>query len=474
MNTKLLAWILSFLGLIALNAFPSALAVAQDESPTADQVAADIVDSAREGKNEVADEVKVDPTTSDDQIRDRLQEILVSTGWFESPSVKVDNGVAFLRGTADSTKHLEWAESTAMKTTDVVAVVNRMDVDVQNVWTFAPAIESFRTLTRDLTRLLPLVLVAFVVVAVFVLFAFAARRLTESLVKSRIENLLLKQVIGRVVAITVVIVGCFLALRVSGLTYIAATLLGGTSLVGLAIGFAFRDIAENYLASILLSMNQPFRVGDLIEVGGTQGFVRKLTTRGTILNTFEGNQVQLPNSLVFKEKITNYTASPMSRADFAVGIGFDDSVSEAQEILVSILRDHEAVAADPSPSVVVETLGAATVNLRVYFWIDQTQHSILKVKSAVIRRAKQTLTEARITMPDEAREIVFPHGVPVLMPGESENAPLHREPPKESHPEDDAEVSLGEGSLVSEKAEIDRVTHEEGALDSEPNLLAKN
>ncbi|GAB5406804.1 MAG: mechanosensitive ion channel family protein [Aureliella sp.] len=447
-------------------------ALSQEESPTADQVAADIVDSPRKGKSQVADEVKVDPTTSDEQIERRLTEILESTGWFDSPSVEVENGVAFLSGTADSTKHAEWAESTAIKTTDVVAVVNRMQVNIQNVWTFAPAIESFRSLARDLTRLLPLVLVAAIVLGASVLAAFAARKLTESVVKSRIDNLLLKQVIGRVVAISVVIVGCFLALRVSGLTYIAATLLGGTSLIGLAIGFAFRDIAENYLASILLSMNQPFRVGDLIEVGGTQGFVRKLTTRGTILNTFEGNQVQLPNSLVFKEKITNYTASPMTRADFSVGIGFDDSVSDAQSILVEILRGHEAVATDPNPSVVVEALGAATVNLRVYFWIDQTEHSLLKVKSAVIRRAKQSLTEARITMPDEAREIVFPKGVPVHMPGDREDKTVEAPIEAETHSQDDASVTAGEGSLESEKAEIDRVTTEEGSLDDSPNLLS--
>lgn len=447
-------------------------ATGQEESPTADQVAADIVESTPQKSNEVADEVKVEPTVSDNKIRTRLEEILASTGWFDSPKVKVENGVAFLSGTADSAKHAQWAESTAIKTTDVVAVVNRMDVDLEKVWTFAPAIESFRSLATDLTRLFPLVLVALIVLGVFVLLAFGTRRVTESLLKSRMENVLLKQVMGRVVTISVIILGCFLALRISGLTYIAATLLGGTSLVGLAIGFAFRDIAENYLASILLSMNQPFRVGDLIEVGGTQGFVRKLTTRGTILNTFEGNQVQLPNSLVFKEKIINFTASPMTRADFKVGIGFDDSVSEAQQILIDVLRNHEAVVADPPPAVVVESLGAATVNLGVYFWIDQTQHSILKVKSAVIRRAKQTLTEARITMPDEAREIVFPQGVPIVSSRDLENRPFEETLQNDSNPEDAAEVTPGEGSLGSEKAEIDRATYDEGSLNGEANLLA--
>ena len=128
-----------------------------------------------------------------------------------------------------------------------------------------------------------------------------------------------------------------IALRVSGLTRLATTLLGGTGLIGLAIGFAFRDIAENFLASILLSLNHPFGVGDLIEVDGTIGYVRKVTTRATILATFEGNQVQIPNSTIYKGKITNYSATPLCRLSFGVGIGFVDSAQHAQELIMKVL-----------------------------------------------------------------------------------------------------------------------------------------
>ncbi|MEO9591498.1 mechanosensitive ion channel domain-containing protein, partial [Rhodopirellula bahusiensis] len=287
---------------------------AQDESPTADDVAAEVTGADTESTRkaaQVADEVQVDPVNSDQRIETRLQEIMEATGWFTEPLVEVDRGVAFLSGTADTTNHREWAEATAIKTSDVVAVVNRVKVAELPLWNFAPAIASLKQLGREATGVLPLVLVAIAVAMLSYMLARAGAGLTRYFTRSRIDSSLLRQVAGNVVAVLIFIVGVYVALRVSGLTRLAVTVLGGTGLVGLALGFAFRDIAENYLASILISLNHPFRVGDLIEVEGAKGFVRKVTTRGTVLNTLEGNQIQMPNSTVYKGKIINYTATPL-------------------------------------------------------------------------------------------------------------------------------------------------------------------
>ncbi|TWT54888.1 Small-conductance mechanosensitive channel [Rubripirellula amarantea] len=479
----LIAALLSF-------SFFYSIGAAQDEAPTADAVAAEVTADRNGGGKEVevADEVQVDPVNSDDRIQDRLQEIMEATGWFESPSVEVDRGVAFLHGTADTKKHQAWAEATAMKTSDVVAVVNRIAVEEQPLWNFDPAVASLKQLGREATAVLPLLVVAFVIGCLFYYLAIATAKFTRWLTANRIDSSLLRQVTGNVVAVIVFIVGMYIALRVSGLTRLAVTLLGGTGLVGLALGFAFRDIAENYLASILLSLNHPFRVGDLIEVEGAKGFVRKVTTRGTVLSTLEGNQIQMPNSTVYKGQIINYTATPLIRNEFSIGIGFDDSVTQAQEIVMTVLTEHSAVIGDPAPIVVVESLGSSTVNLRAYYWIDQGQHSPLKVKSSVIRQAKQKLTEAKITMPDEARELVFPQGVPVrivdasasgedpqVLDGQlldSRDTVLNHSAREATVEEPVLDATAGEGDLATEQDEVLRATKDDETVDGEANLIA--
>jgi small-conductance mechanosensitive channel len=231
------------------------------------------------------------------------------------------------------------------------------------------------------------------------------------------SNRLLRQVAARAVAIPVFLVGVYLVLRIAGLTQMAATVVGGTGLAGLVIGIAFRDIAENFLASLLISAQRPFAIDDLIEVEGWLGFVQSVTTRGTVLMMLDGNYVQIPNATIYKAAIKNLTANPRIRQDFTVGIGYDDSIAFAQETALKVLREHPAVLSEPESLVLVENLGAATVILRVYFWFDGREHSILKVRSSVIRLVKAAFIEAGISMPDEAREVVFPHDVPVRMVG---------------------------------------------------------
>jgi len=196
---------------------------------------------------------------------------------------------------------------------------------------------------------------------------------------------------------------------------VALTVLGGTGLIGLVLGIAFRDITENFLASIFLSVQNPFESGDLVEIAGILGFVQALTTRATLLMTLDGNHVQIPNATVYKSNIRNYTSNPNRRVDFSIGIGYDDSITAAQEVAMKVLEEHPAVLKDPEPWVLVESLGSATVNLRIYFWLDGGQHSWLKVKSSVIRLVKRAFQSEAISMPDEAREMIFPQGVSVRL-----------------------------------------------------------
>lgn len=412
--------------------------------------------------------VEVEPLAVDEDISARLQRIFKATQWFESPRVETDEGVVFLSGTADNESHRQWAEDAAQNTSDVVAVVNRMRVQERPVWDIRPALVQMEQLGRDFTAMLPLLVVAIAIVTIAYLLAKLAARMAQRVASRRVQSQLLQQVVSSVVVILVILIGVYIALKVSGLSRLAVTVLGGTGIVGLAFGFAFRDIAENYLASILISLNRPFSIGDLISVENNKGYVRRVTTRGTLLLTIEGNHIQIPNSTIYKSIVTNFSSSPRTRKDFQLGIGYDDSVAKAQEIVRRVVDQHEAVLVDPAPQVLVDSLGASTVNLNVLFWIDTKHFDAISVRSVLIRQTKSALTDASISMPDEAREIVFPNGVPVTMVQTDRLIPPARERNQRTSPLPDRPLAENAKLLESDKADA---TAAEGNLKNTSDKL---
>ncbi len=404
-------------------------------------------------------QVEVEPIAADEAIKERLVRILRATEWFDDPHVEVDEGVVFLSGQTAMQEYREWAGKLAQNTQGVVAVVNRIETTRRSVWDFSPAVEEARALGRGAVESLPTLGVAFTLLGLTALATWTARRVARSTLQGRLRNPLLRQLAANAVAALALILGVYLVLRISGLSRLAVTVLGGTGLFGLVVGIAFRDIAENFLASILLSVRRPFEIGDLIDVDGKLGMVQAVTTRGTLLMTFEGNHIHIPNSMVYKSVIRNYTSNPNMRLDFIVGIGYDDTIAHAQEVGMRVLREHPSVLADPEPLVLVEQLGASAVNLKFYFWVNIREHSTIKVRSAAMRMVKRAFQDAGISMPDDAREVLFPKGVPVQIlssepPVEEEarEAPSHA---PASPAQQERASSQAEGGLGSETETIE-------------------
>ncbi|MHB1307965.1 MAG: mechanosensitive ion channel domain-containing protein [Limisphaerales bacterium] len=409
---------------------------------------------APDGKPEPPGKVEVQPVAKDDQIRQRIADILRTTSWFGEPKVTVRDGIVFLEGTTENDESQQWAGDLAKNTEGVVAVVNQIEVAPSTVWDFDPTFQVLNDLARRIVRALPLIVVAVVVIAISWIFARLTVHLMRRGLLARSRSQLLREVAARAGGILVMLAGLYLVLRIAGLTQLALTLVGGTGLIGLVLGIAFRDITENFLASLFLSLQQPFREGDLVEVAGVTGYVQRLTARTTVLMTLDGNQLQIPNSTVFKSTLRNFTSNPNRREDFLVGIGYEDSIPFAQEVALKVLAEHPAVLNEPEPLVLVENLGSSTVNLRVYFWLDGGRHSWSKVKSSVIRLVKKAFQDSGISLPDEAREVTFPHGVPVRMitgEGAVEAAePARAKPTAES----EAVSTKAEAGLQSEAGEI--------------------
>lgn len=420
--------------------------------------------------------VNVNPVARDEEIRERLQSVLEATGWFTDPQVRVTEGVVFLQGFVESAELKKWASDLARNTQDVVAVANRMQVAEPSAWDFRPARAGLLALWRDVIRSLPAFAFGLTLLVLSAGAGMLATRWTRVFLRSRIRANLLRNVIAVGTGGLVLLLGTYVVLRVSGLAQLALTVVGGTGLIGLAVGIAFRDITENFLASIVLSMQRPFETGDLLEVSGVTGYVQQLNVRTTILMTLDGNLVQIPNATIYKSTLRNFTTNSNRREDFVVGIGYEDSINDAQELARKVLENHPAVLNDPEPSVLADSIGKATINLRVYFWLNGREHSSLKVRSSVIRLIKLAFQQHGISMPDEAREIVFPKGVPVTMlNGEARDVgsvrPPTRPPVESTHEKLDLASTKAEAGLYSDAVVIEEQARQAKPLKEEENLL---
>jgi small-conductance mechanosensitive channel len=415
--------------------------------------------------------VTVVPAAHDRDISGRIERILKSTGWFEGPRVSVREGVVSLDGTTDTQEHKSWAGDLAEKTQDVVAVVNRIKVQTDVGSTLERAGAEFEGFYRRTAQSWPLIILSIGILIITWLLAKLVALLARQFLSRRIASPLLRTVIARAFSIPVFLLGVYFILLVAGLTRLALTVLGGTSLIGILIGFAFRDIAENFLASLLLSVRNPFRSGDLVEVAGHAGIVQSLNTRTTILLTLDGSHVQIPNAIVYKNAIENFSSNPNRRATFTVGIGYGSSAAKAQKLISQILYKHPAVLDVPEALVLVEELGAATVNIRVSYWFDSTTHSPAKITSALLRQTKNILHEGEIVLSDPAGEVVFPKRAPVTLLKDSiEQRARSRSDSIKPGGNDASNATEGEGNLSSETKGI-REQSEGIARETNVNLL---
>jgi small-conductance mechanosensitive channel len=424
---------------------------------------------------EAPNRVEIRPSARDEEIRERLNSILEATGWFVNPAVEVQEGVVFLTGQTQTQEFKRWAGDLARNTQDVAAVVNQIKIIEPSIWDFQPALSGFLELVRNVVRSIPMIGFSFLILLITWVIARFSISASRSSLNHRLASPLLSNVIAYTIGVVVFLIGLYIVLQLAGLTSVAMTVVGGTGLLGIVLGIAFRDITENFLASIFLSIQRPFHTGDLIEIDGVMGFVQALTPRVTVVMTPEGNHVQIPNTTVYKNNIYNFTSNPNSRADFTIGIGFKDSITHAQAVALKVLQDHPAVLKDPEPLVLVDNLGSATIRLRVYFWVDGAQHSLIKVKSSVIRLTLNAFQGEGISMPDELRERVFPEGVTVrnIEPNKKQRSgSFTPEPDKPKTADQPAPITNdGEAGLRSEAEDIQEQARHSRKPEEGENLL---
>ena len=184
-------------------------------------------------------------------------------------------------------------------------------------------------------------------------------------------------------------------------------LIAGLGIGSVAIGFAFKDILQNWLAGFLILLRQPFRVGDVVEIGNHTGTVEHIETRSTHLKTFNGQRAIIPNAEVYSSSLLVKTAYEKRRSEYDIGIGYGDDIDEAVDTILNAIQSVDGVETDPEPQVLPWALAASWVTLRARWWINNETANIVTVHANIIRAVKLALDEKSIDMPFETQVHLF-------------------------------------------------------------------
>ena len=342
----------------------------------------------------------------DDDIKKRITGIFSEIEGLKAVNVTVNEGVVSLTGEAPNEKKALQAINLANRVSDVVAVEDRISrtLDVQDNVT--PVITQLKQQVRGLIKALPLLLVAIVVFVVVVWFgAWVSRR--QSLWKRVAPNPFVAELLSQTIKFVFVIIGLILALSFLGAEAIIGTLLGGAGVIGIAVGFAVKDTIENYIASLMLSIRQPFRARDYVDINGQEGVIVRLTSRATILMTADGNQLRIPNSEVFKATIVNFTKNPERRFTFKLGVDANDDPLAAIKVGLDAINELNFILTDPKAVAIIDEVGDSNIILEFQAWVNQTDTDLLKARSIAIREAKHALENNGFSLPEPIYRMRF-------------------------------------------------------------------
>lgn len=351
-------------------------------------------DSAESGP-----EIRVTDIPEDSAIRARLEAVLGAIDIVDNIGVSVNQGVVTLTGDVPNARTTRDLTAIASRVEGVIHVQSRLMEETDVSARVRPATRKFQEMGTQALQMAPVVLVALIILVAFWLLGRWAGSRGAWLQRIGLSELA-SNLGKRIVRLVITGLGVLIMLEILDATALVGAILGVAGVAGIAVGFAFRNIVENYLAGVLLSARNPFDVGDIIEVGTFTGNVMRLTSRDTVLMTRDGNHLRIPNSVIITSAMTNFTRNPLRRLEFMVGVSVDFNLQEARKLGVATLRATAGILADPGPQVLVAELGDSTVQLRFLAWINQHDSDFLKARSESIRQVKAAYDQAGIEMPE--------------------------------------------------------------------------
>lgn len=402
---------LSYVVIIALSVggglfAPSAYAVTEELLTVGTMLSGDTADGDGEGSPTVTDSTDSDATIqsnpaliNDAEIGERIRGIFAEVDGLTSVTVAVNEGVVKLGGETANERKAVQAVKLASRVSNVVTVEDGISrtLDIQENVT--PVLNNLLAKAKGWLRATPLLLVAMLAFGLMAGFGgWLARR--EGFWQRITPNPFVAELLAQTAKVIFIILGLILGLSLMGAEAIIGTLLGGAGVLGIAVGFAVKDTIENYIASLMLSVRQPFRSRDHVVINDHEGIVVRLTSRATILMTLDGNHLRLPNSEVFKGTILNYSKNPERRFTFELGVDANNDPIAAIKVGLDAVNALEFVLNEPKAVAVINEVGDSNILLEFQIWVNQTTTDFLKARSIAIRETKHALENNGFSLPE--------------------------------------------------------------------------
>lgn len=355
--------------------------------------------------------VKAPEANADSLIAERISDIFGQLPSLSAVTVTVNEGVVSLSGMVPDAAAIDRAETIASRVDGVVTVENSLERDV-SVDGNLGALGGLSDRLDGFVAMLPLIAVAFIVTLIISLIGYLIAGF-GALWRKVTPNNFLAELIASAIRFVFVVGGLVIGLDMVGAGALLGAVLGGAGVIGIALGFAMRDTIENYVASLMLSLRQPFRANDHVVIDDLEGRVIRLTSRATVLMTMDGNHLRVPNSTVFKAVIINFARNPQRRFDFDLGIDAEDDAGDARRLGVEILGGLDFVLDNPPPAARVEQVGDSNIVIKFLGWIDQSETDWSKARSEAIPAVKDALEEAGFALPEPIYRLRFDAGAPM-------------------------------------------------------------
>lgn len=270
--------------------------------------------------------------------------------------------------------------------------------------------QSLEEAWNNFVHSIPSIIIAVVVFMIGLLIIRTASKFVSKFLEGKSKDSLVTDFLVNIVTFIMIVLLAVLCLGILGYGSITDKILAGAGITTFVVGFALKDIGENFLAGIIMAFRRPFRVGDLIEIQKLKGHVLRMTLRETQIKTFDGRDVYIPNSIILKNPLENLTINFLLRTEFTINVVLDDLENTRLKVL-EVVQSFPEVELLPAPSVMVQKIENDNVTLNALFWFKTSEvnapggglrskvliKTIEAIKDKIYGRSEVVLDESLIT-----------------------------------------------------------------------------
>jgi small conductance mechanosensitive channel len=273
---------------------------------------------------------------------------------------------------------------------------------------YAKITDKLRDWLDAIITMLPNLVVAVLVTIIFLLFGRFLRRLFRKTLRSISRNEAVNILISNLLFFGVFIAGLFIALGILNLDKTVVSLLAGLGILGLAIGFAFKDVAANFLAGIYMAIKSPINIGDMIAYEENYGTVKEIGMRASTITTLQGQDVVIPNRLIIENIYTHFTINGSRRIDLSVGISYGDDLEKVETVTLEAVQQIDSLQEGKPVDLYYNEFGNSSINFNVRYWIEfRKETDYLMALSQGIKNIKKAYDENDITITFPIRTLDF-------------------------------------------------------------------